>query len=1328
MKKTTPLSLVGSLCMTLLVCQQAYSAVWYVDIDRSGGAKTGTNWVNAFTNPQAALAVAVSGADEIWVAEGIYKPGTLRTSTFQLEASVPLYGGFVGNETSLTQRDFRTHLSILSGDVLGNDRSDDLGVTNAHPNRIDNVYHVVTGENTATIDGFIIVGGYANISIGDPEWEDLAMGGGIYCGNKSPVIRNCTFVDNFAYCGGAIAAGISPVGASPTIEDCIFSGNWSGVLGAAGFFRGTPTITRCIFVGGYATDSAGAIDYAEFNSRPPIVNSLFAGNRSEGLLDYGGGGAIRCNGNTSGPSGTTNRTQLINCTLSGNVARYGGAIFVKRAMPRLTNCIAWGDAAMLGGHEEFAGTIAGSFDAQYSDIMGGGGTFDGITITIGNGINDDPMFVGGPSGTWTSVSAYNYTNRTTTLTVSGTNWVSGRYSGLTIQVDADAARTDVWKQLYIKDNSSTSITVYGDATLYAAAGEPFKIWDYRLSPFSPCAEKGFSPASPTNDLDRMPRPVGKAVDMGAYELPAVTITLATVPTGLQVILEGVTNVSPWAYECTTGKSFTVQVSSPQSPSAGTNYNWLKWSDGGAQAHSIVATNSRTITASFTTQYLWSVGINPPGGGSVNPGNGQWYQPGTSFTATATPGPNWSFVNWTGDLAGSAPAQPVTMNGAKSVTANFHADGEMVTIATFPTNLLVVVDGSVTNGGTVFSWNSGTVHTVSIQQTVQYPSSDHRATWTNWSDGGAQSHTITVDTGKTVVARFTSEYQWNWDINYMRSGSVSPASGAWYTNGASFTAIATPGGGWRFGWWTGSLSGTNTNAVVTMTNAFNVVANFDIPPVPDVIYVDADAAPGGDGSTWLKAYNALYDGLWAASDGKEVWVAEGLYLPGASRDATFSMVQGVAVYGGFAGREDNRNERDYTNNTTMLSGDLLGNDTPVWGNREDNVYHVVSASSITSARLDGFVIRGGNASVGDAFTAPSMGAGMLIDQCGGLITVTNCIFADNFAFTGGALSSRRSALVNIGNCVFSGNKCTDDTAGSDGGGGAIRAYETTNNIIHSTICGNTAPFSVGGGLSSPNGSHVVLRNSLVAGNSSGISLGGGMYMKNRAFYVTNCTFNGNYPEAIWHRDCSPGQPLVMYSILWRSILDNKEITETTPLALVRYSDINDLVHNPLPPLSTRNTNAPPVFAFDTNGHWSIDSVYTPSNGTTLLTDSAASWESGALKGALLTAETGSYLQFYVKSNTRTTITVWGDASEYGHIEDPYRIIDYHLYYSSPCIDVSYLARAPGDPIPLWNLEPDYPAGYINMGHHGNTPEAATTNPPPPDLDGTVIQILGNTSAM
>ena len=88
--------------VTLGFASTSQAAVLFVDASATG-ASDGTNWADAHTDLQDALAAAISG-DDIWVAVGTYKPatGADRTISFVMKEGVDLYGGFAGNEDPVT--------------------------------------------------------------------------------------------------------------------------------------------------------------------------------------------------------------------------------------------------------------------------------------------------------------------------------------------------------------------------------------------------------------------------------------------------------------------------------------------------------------------------------------------------------------------------------------------------------------------------------------------------------------------------------------------------------------------------------------------------------------------------------------------------------------------------------------------------------------------------------------------------------------------------------------------------------------------------------------------------------------------------------------------------------------------------------------------------------------------------------------------------------------------------------------------------------------------------------------------------------------------------
>jgi hypothetical protein len=101
------------------------------------------------------------------------------------------------------------------------------------------------------------------------------------------------------------------------------------------------------------------------------------------------------------------------------------------------------------------------------------------------------------------------------------------------------------------------------------------------------------------------------------------------------------------------------------------------------------------------------------------------------------------------------------------------------------------------------------------------------------------------------------------------------------------------------------------------------------------YVKTTGSNSNDGSIWANAFLTLQKALETARSGDQIWVASGTYQPSVqvggtgARFATFQMVEGVEIYGGFAGTESAVSERLGFGmgkaNETILSGDLNGND-------------------------------------------------------------------------------------------------------------------------------------------------------------------------------------------------------------------------------------------------------------------------------------------------------------------------------------------------------------------------------------------------------------------
>ncbi|UCD29901.1 MAG: right-handed parallel beta-helix repeat-containing protein, partial [Planctomycetota bacterium] len=196
---------------------------------------------------------------------------------------------------------------------------------------------------------------------------------------------------------------------------------------------------------------------------------------------------------------------------------------------------------------------------------------------------------------------------------------------------------------------------------------------------------------------------------------------------------------------------------------------------------------------------------------------------------------------------------------------------------------------------------------------------------------------------------------------------------------------------------------------------------------NILYVDDDAHGGGTGFNWADAFTTLQEALAAARTNPpitEIRVAQGVYKPdeGAEqtpgdREASFELVNGVDLKGGYAGcGRPNPDKHDIAKYETILSGDLNGDDAEVPDacdllpepTRSENSYHVVKGFDFPDCHheitmvLDGFTITGGNADSNSYWPEDWAYGGGICNRYLRGPAITNCTFTANTAGLGGAI--------------------------------------------------------------------------------------------------------------------------------------------------------------------------------------------------------------------------------------------------------------------------------------------------------------------------------------
>jgi uncharacterized cupredoxin-like copper-binding protein len=339
-RQVRKLALLG---MTLLGATAADAKTLYVNGGKTSSGD-GSSWNQSIRFLQSALVRAQPG-DDVYLAKGTYFPDDGipnrygdREISFELD-KVNLYGGFVGNENSLSQRNVTANKTILSGEIWEVADDPDTGESNGYERYWS--LHVVKVNVSSRLDGLTIQRGRANGEGVAPARPTDSVGGGILvAAGQTLRLANCTLLENFASRAGGAIHGTVIATSSRFIDNQVNNeSNLSSYPtpfrhwldfpdGSGGAVEGEITASRCTFtnntvttesldIGIQCSATGGAINGPKIT----LADCTFDSNAVSATADYWGdnrtstararGGAI------SGPSTVTR------CIFVGNTVYAG---------------------------------------------------------------------------------------------------------------------------------------------------------------------------------------------------------------------------------------------------------------------------------------------------------------------------------------------------------------------------------------------------------------------------------------------------------------------------------------------------------------------------------------------------------------------------------------------------------------------------------------------------------------------------------------------------------------------------------------------------------------------------------------------------------------------------------------------------------------------------------------------------------------------------------------------------------------------------------------------------------------------------------------------
>ncbi|MBN1511116.1 MAG: hypothetical protein JXB13_03810 [Phycisphaerae bacterium] len=979
--------------------------VHYVNAS-ANGTGTGWTWDDAYTDLQDALAAATPGS-EIWVAAGTYRPDR--------KTNDPMATFVLKDGVTVYGGFAGGEASLEERDLAANPTilSGDYGTENS--------YHVVHAQGvrqTAVLDGFVITGGRAD---GPGGTHDVGAGARIV--DSTIELRNCVIRGNTANGhGGGIVNG---TGSILTLVNCVISGNTAGIRGGGiQNYQSTLTATNCTIV-----------------------------NNASGT--EGGGGF--CN---------ESNLKLTNCIFWGNTASGGASTDQDAQIYRRTGELEINHSCVYSWTGSLGGVGNNGLDPRFVDADGldniPGTVDDDLRLSLGSGSIDSgdntadtnaaadghqplpledaaggPRFLDDPSTQDTGVGdppivdrgAYEFLFRPRLYVrydapAAGTGWTwDDAYTDLQDALAAATPGSEIWVAAgtYRPDRESSDpmatfalkdgVTVYGG---FAGGELSLEERDLAANPTILSGDYGTENSYHVvhaQDVHQTAVLDGFVITGGRADRPAGTHSVGA---GARIV----------------DSTIELRNCVIRGNTADGNGGGIVNSAGSilTLVNCVISGNTAGIRGGGIQNYrstLTATNCTIVNNASGAEGGGSFCNESNLTLTNCIFWGNTEFDGLTGESAQiHAIASGLALNhscvdgltGDLDGVGNTGADPRMVDAAG-PDNVAGTTDDNPRLLPTSPCIDTGSNEAVTVQTDLD----GHPRIY----DGGS---------GEVVVDMGAFEYQEDCNGN----GVVDSLDLA---NGTS--------------------ADCNGNGM---------------PDECEVLYVNAAAGGAGTGRSWANAVTDLQEALSLADTSptlvSQIWVARGTYQPDSGtgdRTRSFVLRDGLALYGGFAGRETRLTQRRLQSNPTILSADL---------GQQVFAYHVVDGSGVgPTAVLDGFVIERGYAD-GPTEENAHRGGGILITD--GSPTIRHCVIRNNRALVnGGGVSIIGNSAPTFKSCVFISN-----AAGNNGG--AIQAYQCGLTLTNCTVAGNRAG-AAGAGIFL-NGVEGLITNCISWGNDIGQDYG------------------------------------------------------------------------------------------------------------------------------------------------------------------------------------------------------------------------------------------------
>ncbi|MCW5908757.1 MAG: T9SS type A sorting domain-containing protein [Chitinophagales bacterium] len=959
----------------------------FVAADAANGGD-GNTWATAFNNLSDGLSAAFGGyyVKEVWIKAGTYRPdrGTNGTNqgrfnTFHVLGSTKLYGGFAGNENALSQRNIKVNPTILDGDIgIAGDSS-------------DNAYHVVTLDGVFPgFDGLIIQNGNAN----HPTLAAYQSGGGIYHGGiafaPTPSATNCVFRNNSAFNGGAIEVSNSFAGITFNVYQCLFYNNYAKFNGGAVYvLKGgtnnidvTCNLYNCTGANNIANGYTGGFveninTGSNGNATTNIYNSVVWGN----YINQNGNGTINQDYHNTNNGAATNIFD----------SHVGGS------NPNFTNIAnpAGADGQVMTDDDGL--TLQTSSTAINLGVDSN--VPEGITVDlrgrarIGQGKVDAGAYENWGCLGLTTI----YVDSSVVESGTGANWANAyKYLSDAIQaanICPQVTDIRVAKGTYYPSGTNTYLTSR-DTAFYIK--RPYRLLG------------GYPTGGGVQNADANPTTLSGDINSTTFNDNAYHILIIKSGTTDTTLLDGLTFTKGNASQ---NGNYTLD---------GTVYSR---SSGAAVVSNNSKLHIRNCKFNNNSAFQGGAAVYSAGGfiastncvfeTNVARYGGALRVEGTGVTPAATINANVFYKNISTVTGGGAIS---CFNGAFTISNNLFAydscnqqQGGAINITGGKSSI---------TGNTFFkNFSVGAGGAISLAATIDTQVVANNIFYRNIDPGNAQLYTAAGVVTQNIANLF------NGNLQFTDTTSLKGADSLWATQDDGLIMMKTSAhiNSGNNSYATGSSDLTGASRIQHGSvdpgayESQNIVTRWYVSALQD--------SATQNGLSWATAFQKFEDGVNAAKPEDSVWVAQGVYTP-ANSGTSFSMKNGVKIYGGFASNETDLAQRILSNGYNSV---LNGNNASV-----------ISNTNIDSTSfIDGFVIQNG---------AAAQGGGML--NTGSSPVLNNLLFIGNQASVNGGAVANINSTSQLFNCIFYNNSAVN-------AGGAVYNSGSNARVINSTFYNNSS---------------------------------------------------------------------------------------------------------------------------------------------------------------------------------------------------------------------------------------------------------------------------------